>query len=42
MEKVKKRLVLGMIDTQGFEQDNRVYFRGGTLLQKEPEIALYM
>lgn len=26
---MKKRIVLGMVDENGFEQDNRLYFRGG-------------
>lgn len=29
MEKTNKRIVLGMVDENGFEQDNRLYFRGG-------------
>lgn len=27
----KKLIVVGMIDTNGFIQDNKVYFRGGAL-----------
>lgn len=29
MWKIKKRKVVGVLDEKGFEQDNRVYFRGG-------------
>jgi len=29
MEKVSKRIVVGIMDVNGFELDNRVYFRGG-------------
>lgn len=36
MEKQNKRIVVGIIDTKGFEQDNRVYFRGGTHRHREP------
>ena len=31
MEKTFKRTVLGMVDENGFEQDNRLYFRGGCI-----------
>ena len=34
MQKIK-RIVLGMIDSKGFEQDNRVYYRGGWHPRKE-------
>ena len=29
IEKTNKRVVVGMLSIEGFEQDNRVYFRGG-------------
>lgn len=41
MEKTNKRIVLGMVDENGFEQDNRLYFRGGVVQRKEPEIQRY-
>lgn len=35
MEKTNKRIVLGMVDENGFEQDNRLYFRGGDFSDAE-------
>lgn len=29
MQKENKMIIVGMIDTNGFIQDNKVYFRGG-------------
>lgn len=40
MEKRNKRVVIGILDPNGFEQDNRVYFRGGAVRQKEQTIQL--
>lgn len=38
----KKRIVLGMLDTQGFEMVNRVYSGGALPRQKERRIARFM
>ena len=33
MKRETKRIVLGIVDKDGYELDNRVYFRGGVALQ---------